>query len=272
MQVQHQSPGILVFQSALFQTTTTVIDTPDLVLVIDPNWLPEEIANIRNHVAKVRQGKPLYLLFTHSDYDHIIGYNAFPGATCIASRAFVQNPEKAAVLQQIRDFDDEYYIRRDYAIAYPLIDIEIEKDGQVLQVGDTEITFWLAPGHNPDGLFAFVKTGNFFIVGDYLSDVEFPYIYYSSVEYEKTILKADEIIKTYQPKYLIPGHGHVTDSTVEMHQRIVDSGDYILDLRKHLQQGTTFPLDQLLARYHFPKIMTKFHEGNIALMQKELGN
>ena len=32
--------SITVFQSALYKTTSAVIETKDLVLVTDPNWLP----------------------------------------------------------------------------------------------------------------------------------------------------------------------------------------------------------------------------------------
>ena len=254
----------------MFHTTATVIDTPDLVLVVDPTWLPEEIANIRYHVNSICGEKPIYLLFTHSDYDHIIGYNAFPEAFTIASRAFVENAAKEATLEQIRNFDDEYYIRRWYAIEYPEIDIVVEEDGQVFQVGDTKLTFWLAPGHNPDGIFTLVTPGNFLLAGDYLSDVEFPYIYHSSVQYEQSLEKVSKVLDQYKPEYLIPGHGHVTDENWEMHRRVEDSRDYILELRAHLINGTSYPLERLLLRYHFPKIMTKFHKENIALIRKEL--
>ncbi|GJM31978.1 MAG: hypothetical protein DHS20C18_09790 [Saprospiraceae bacterium] len=271
MQIQYQSPGICVFQSALFQTTSTVIDTPDLVLIIDPNWLPEEVENIRHYVYNICKGRPLYLLFTHSDYDHIIAYNAFPGARCIASEAFVNNPDPEATLQQIRDFDDEYYIRRDYAIDYPVIDVIVKEDEQIFQLGDTKLQFWLAPGHNPDGIFTLVEPGNFFIAGDYLSNVEFPYIYHSSTAYESSLEKADQIIMYQIPELLIPGHGQVTDNPLDMHQRVLESEIYIQELRKHLQAGTEFPVGDLWEKYYFPKIMTKFHEENVALVLRELG-
>jgi hydroxyacylglutathione hydrolase len=77
MTILHDSPQVRVFQSALFQTNTTVVTTDDMVLLVDPNWLPLEIAEIRQFVETQSGGKkPIYLLFTHSDYDHIIGYRA----------------------------------------------------------------------------------------------------------------------------------------------------------------------------------------------------
>lgn len=36
----YRDPNVTVFQSVLFQTNTTVVQTNDLVLVVDPGWLP----------------------------------------------------------------------------------------------------------------------------------------------------------------------------------------------------------------------------------------
>ena len=72
----YRDPNVTVFQSALFQTNTTVVQTNDLVLVVDPGWLPQEVNAIRQYVDEIRGFKPVFLLFTHSDYDHIMGYKA----------------------------------------------------------------------------------------------------------------------------------------------------------------------------------------------------
>jgi hydroxyacylglutathione hydrolase len=54
-----------------------------MVLIVDLNWLPNEVDDIRNYVDSVKGDRELYLLFTHGDFDHIIGYKAFPGAKII---------------------------------------------------------------------------------------------------------------------------------------------------------------------------------------------
>ena len=38
-----QKDGLTVFQSTLWKTTSSVIETNDLILVVDPTWLPNEI-------------------------------------------------------------------------------------------------------------------------------------------------------------------------------------------------------------------------------------
>lgn len=263
---------IHLFQSALFQTNAAIIETEDLLLVVDPNWLPAEVENIRRQVENIRRNRPVFLLFTHSDYDHIIACKAFENVTTIASAAFVQNKDKNKVLKQIRQFDDSYYIRRDYPILYPAIDYVVEKDGQTLQVGNTELIFYLAPGHNPDGIITYVQPGGYLVAGDYLCEVEFPYIYHSSTEYEATLDKFGLILQEKAISLLIPGHGTTTTDTDEIYQRLSTSRRYITDLRHHVLTGTDFDTVALLKQYQFPVIQRKFHVANIRLLQQELKN
>ena len=92
--IQFQNEFMTVFESALFQTTCTVVEAKEFVLVVDPNWLPHEIEEIKEHVARVQGEKELYLLFTHGDFDHVIGYHAFPGAKVIGSKGLKEHPNK----------------------------------------------------------------------------------------------------------------------------------------------------------------------------------
>lgn len=266
--IQYKNHQITVFQSALFCTTSTVIQTPDLILVVDPNWLAEEVEYIRRYVDKIKGNRPIFLLFTHSDYDHIIGWKAFPTAKVIASQAFVDSKDKEKNLEQIRVFDDEYYISRDYEIAYPTVDFPIEIEGQTLIFGQTILTFYSAKGHNADGIFTVVNN-DYWIAGDYYCEVEFPYIYHSSLEYEKTLAKTETILRKHQPKLLIPGHGTVATSSVEILKRKQDALNYIHELRDSIKTGKHFDLDNLWKYYKFPRIMKKFHLANVELMKKE---
>jgi len=268
--IQYKDPQVTVFESALFRTTSTLIETADLILLIDPNWLPEEIENIQMAVKKCAANKPFYLLFTHSDYDHIIGYQAFPDAQIIASQAFVDNTGKEKIVQQIKDWDDENYIKRTYPITYPQVDIVIKEDGQQMSIGETSLTFYHAAGHNIDGIFTIVEPLGIWIAGDYLSNIEFPYIYHSSIIYEETLAKTDTILTNHQINKLITGHGDIAFSETEILQRKADSHQYIHTLRNALQSNVPFNFDHLMQDYDFPKIMRQFHDGNVALIQKEL--
>ena len=182
----------------------------------------------------------------------------------------MENKDLHKILEQINQFDDEYYIERDYPVCYPKIDIIIRSDGQTLKFDRSALTFFLAPGHNPDGIFTLVQPGNVWIAGDYLSDVEFPYIYYSSKLYENTLKKGVDIMEKFSPSLLVPGHGNATADIDEMKKRIEESESYIRLLKKCVQNEVPFPFDQLMLKYRFPGIMKRFHEENVALIRKEL--
>ncbi|MEB3102558.1 MBL fold metallo-hydrolase [Ferviditalea candida] len=267
-----QNESVALFRSFLYMTVSAVIQTEDLVVVVDPTWLLHEVEEIRNHTDKILNGRPLYLLFTHSDYDHILGYKAFPGASVIASEAFQtkREQEKQAIVEQIKAFDDDYYIVRDYGIEYPEVDVLAKTDGDTYTVGGTRFVFYQAPGHNDDGMFIVIEPLGLLIAGDYFSDVEFPFIYYSSEQYEQSLLKLDGIIARHSLQMLIPGHGEFTRETAEMKRRQLESLRYIHEMRKYLAVGDQKRVDELISDCRFPRNQRKFHRNNQLLMEKEL--
>ncbi|MFZ0444427.1 MAG: MBL fold metallo-hydrolase [Bacillus sp. (in: firmicutes)] len=262
-----------IFCSALYETTSSVVVTDDCVIVVDPNWLPHEIEAIQRYVDGVKEDRPIYLLFTHSDYDHIIGYRAFPEAIVIASGAFNRKStsEKEKIIEEIKTFDDDYYISRNYDIIYPEVDHIIDGDGRSIKIGQTKLTFFQAQGHNDDGLFMIIEPIGVFFCGDYFSDIEFPFIYFSSYEYEKTILKLDDILSHFDIKLLVTGHGNPTSDTREMKKRQQDSLEYIVKMREYISSNDNEALIQLIKDYKFPRNMKKTHQNNTLLMEKELG-
>lgn len=263
--------SIALFQSDLYETNSLVVETSDYVLVADPCWLPREVEEIRQYVEGIRAGRKLLLLFTHSDFDHIIGYGAFPEAEVIASRAFADKStaEQESILEQIREFDDSYYLRRPYELTYPVVDHVMEADGQVMTFGDIILTGYSARGHNNDGMFTLIEPLGLFIAGDYLSDVEFPYIEDSSVSYEETLHKVELIIARNPITLMVPGHGETTSSLNEIRRRRDAGLNYIQNMRVAVASGEQEIIDQLIAGCAFPRNLAKFHQSNQLLFQNE---
>lgn len=266
--IQYRNNYVTIFESQLFKTTSTVIQTDDCVIVVDPTWLPNEVEKIRQYVNKVKKKRPVYLLFTHSDWDHILGYGAFPDATVIGSEQLSERNDKEQIIEQIQLFDSKYYLDRDYPIVYPNIDLVVREEEQVINIGNTSLTFYIANGHTDDGLFTIVEPYGIWIAGDYLSDVEFPYIYFSSDKYEETLAKTEFILKNHNVSLLIPGHGHVTESIEEIQKRKEVSLNYIKKLRNAIVNEHDSL--HLLENYSYIRGMKAFHEANINLIKGEL--
>ncbi len=268
MKIQYHKNDIIVFESALYRTTSTLIVFQKSILIIDPNWLPIEIDFISKFIAYNYPNHKEYLLFTHSDYDHIIGYGAFPNATVIASKFFESNPSKYAIIKQIIDFDEEYYIRRDYPISYPNVDIEIVNDGDVINIDGCELVFYHAHGHVSDGLFIIIPDRKCWIAGDYLSNIEIPFIDNDYQKYLTTIQKAAQLFDQYKDvDLLIVGHGDLAIDRVDIESRIS------LDI-KYLQSLTSsddIDFSSLIKQYSDNPNMVKAHEKNIGESSKSKG-
>ncbi|BDH61782.1 hypothetical protein MTP04_19120 [Lysinibacillus sp. PLM2] len=265
--IQYQNEDFTVFESQLYKTTSVVVKTNDCVIVVDPNLLPQEVQEIRQHVNKVRGSLPLYIIITHSDWDHVVGCGAFLDATVIGNH-LLNKVDKHQILEQIKDFDDKYYLDRFYPITFPQIDIPIMRERHVAKIGRTTITFYQAPGHTTDGVFIVIEPIGLFIAGDYLSDIEFPFIYENSYHYELTLQKVDNILTNHSIEYLVPGHGNISTSKEDILKRKDDALKYIQELRYCIK--TNSDSTYLINHYKYWREFTYSHEENILLIKKEL--
>ncbi len=267
--IQFEGTNYCVFESALYQTTSTVLKSEKAIIVIDPNWLPHEIKQIQHYIQKIKGDRKLILLFTHSDYDHIIGYKAFEADHVIASHLF-SLAKKDQILQEIIDFDDRFYIKRSYPIVFPKVDASIEKDKQGIDLGDIRLEFYLAPGHTKDGLITLVEDYNLLIVGDYLSAIEFPFIYDSFYAYLKTIHKIELLCEKFNIEQMIVGHGVMAKNKEEINRRIQQDLSYLYTIKEVVENGATFDINEYGKKYPFPNNIIPFHKDNLNLIRKEL--
>lgn len=270
MKIQYQDAQLIIFESAIYRTTTTLIIGQRYILLIDPNWLPIEIEYIQKVVEEKGRGKEQYLLFTHSDYDHVLGYNAFPHFTTIASKAFVEKKDKEQVLRDIRKFDEEYYIERTYPIAYPIIDKVIDDPVAKLSLQGDQYELYQAKGHTNDGLLTWNQSKGILVVGDYLSNIEFPFIYDSLANYIVTLQTLQQLIAAEAIQLLVTGHGDHTQDQLEMQRRVQRDLAYVDELEKSILNNHSFDLPKWLSKYPFPKGLEKCHLENVELVKKEL--
>lgn len=269
--MMYENEAVTLFKSSLYETISTVVQTEEMMLVVDPCWLPHEVEEIRQYVMERLAGRQLLLLFTHSDFDHIIGYDAFPGAQVMASGAFANktDAEKQVIIEKMLDFDDSYYITRPYEVRYPSVDWKMAEEGASLTFGNTHLVCYQAPGHNIDGIFTVVEPLGLLLVGDYFSNIEFPYIYVSSHQYEQSILKLESILDQHDIRMLVTGHGNYTTDKGEMMKRHKDSLNYIHTMREAVSRGDQTAIDEIIAGCPFPRNLKRYHSDNQTLFEKE---
>ena len=269
MKIQLETKHLVIFESALFRTTISLIIEQNHLILVDPNWFPIELQFIQDYISKIAPDKEKYLFFTHSDYDHIIGFNFFKGYKTIASRNFIQQKAKQDILEKIATIDDDNYTKRTYKVEFPSIDIVIEKAQSNLLIGPKEYQVGYILGHNDDSIYLLDPDRKILVAGDYLSNIEFPYLYHSYKEYIKSLEILSSLIETGRVETLIPGHGDYTTSRAGMKQRVEASFDYLNQLKDHCDGQQEFDFSKYVKRFDFPRVMKKFHEGNVGLFRKE---
>jgi len=265
LMIQFQNHTITVFQSTLYMTTSAIIQTNEAIIMTDPNWLPSEIQEIQDFINNIQGDKQLYIIYTHSDFDHIIGSGAFPEAKVIASKRFDDNSNKAESIQKVHQFDQKYYLHRSYSPVYPTVDIVVSEDGYTVELDSITMTFYQAPGHTDDGLFTVIEPYGLFLSGDYLSDVEFPFIFSSYKDYVNTMNKAEKILHNHAITTHIPGHGMTTQNQQEIQKRIDSSRYYLTQLPQDKGELENY----LRSEYSFFEGMKSIHTDNKEMICKE---
>lgn len=207
MRVLALGADAIVFVSSFWQTTCTAIRAGDEGFVIDSPVYPDELEALPNVLEQA--GFPVSgLLATHADWDHLLGRQAFPGASlgCAESSARRLLAEPGAAQRELREFDQEHYVegRRPLSLAA----VQTFPAPGRLELGtEREIEVHPADGHTPDGAAYLMAWLGVLVCGDYLSPVEIPWISAGcSLEgYRATLERLRPLVE--RTETIVPGHG-----------------------------------------------------------------
>jgi glyoxylase-like metal-dependent hydrolase (beta-lactamase superfamily II) len=199
------STTIDVRTSGIWQTTSTILAADGACLVVDPAYFPRELEELSALAA--RRGQVLAVVFTHGHWDHVIGWQSFPGtavwtspslADAIASRS----AHAAKNLADASEFDARWYVERPAPLDWPAAAVGL-REGQRIVQGGIAVESILLPGHSADGL-ALIVGERVLLPGDYLSPCEIPFV--EDVHaYRATLRRLLELLP--QIEEVIPGHG-----------------------------------------------------------------
>ncbi|MEP7269166.1 MAG: MBL fold metallo-hydrolase [Saprospiraceae bacterium] len=264
--MQILSDNIYMFQSGLWQLNSIHAHYIDTSIIWDPAYLPMELQKIANKVINPIWPKR-YLAFTHGDYDHIAGSPYFESFVTIGSQEMQARQNKSTVLKQIEGIDQEFYIERIYPLNFPDLEIcpLITNSPTVLHFGSIECHIFHAGGHTSDGLFYVLPQLGLWIAGDYLSDIEFPFVEDSIEEYLKTLNQAKHILENYDIEFMVPGHGRIACSKNEIYNRIESSHGYLEGLIKE----TVPDWRESWGSSPFEIFLDKMHRQNIGYVRSK---
>lgn len=220
-----------LFTSCLWQTTSAVVSTEQRLYLFDPAYFPHEVEAIANYVQSERNGRELVLVLTHGDWDHVVGVGKFPDATVIAHKQILTDGRIEGKLNKAKKFDGSYYVFRSYEVGIPKF-TKLVEDAQDWQ----EVFFLPVPGHTPDQMATLFREQKLLVVGDMLSNLEFPFID-DSRAYLESLEKIERLVLQGEVEEVIPGHGVPAKGREEILHRIARDRQYLLDARAVVFEG-----------------------------------
>jgi glyoxylase-like metal-dependent hydrolase (beta-lactamase superfamily II) len=247
------SPDALVVTSGFWQTNAVALRAGEEAVLIDSPYLPDELDALPSLLAGAGF-EPDGLLATHADFDHLLGRLAFPGMTLGLGQSSVERiqREPGAAQRDLRDYDAEFYVVRPAPLALGQVQ-GLPVPGRV-EIGGRELELHPAEGHTVDGMALFDRAGGVLVVGDYVSDVEIPWISESGslADYRATLARLAPLVE--EANTVVPGHGAPHDRETAL--RLLDEDVEYLDA---LERG-----EQSLPGGRDTKSQRKIHEENVS--------
>jgi glyoxylase-like metal-dependent hydrolase (beta-lactamase superfamily II) len=230
------SPDALVVTSAFWQTNAIALRSGEEAMLIDSPYLPDELDALPGVLAGAGF-EPDGLLATHADFDHLLGRIAYPGMTLGLCESSVERLHRSPGEAQraLRQYDDEFYVIRPTPLALGQVQ-GLPVPGSV-EIGDRELELHPAEGHTADGMAIFDRAQGLLMVGDYLSDVEIPWIHGSLADYRATLARLSPLIEA--ATTVVPGHGvpHDRETTLRILDEDVDYLDALERGERKLPEG-----------------------------------
>lgn len=200
----------VVVTSLIWQTNATALRSGGETLLIDSPYFPEELEALP---SLLRQAgfEPTALFATHADYDHLLGRHAFPELTLGVGDPTMERirtvPGEAQ--RELREEDARQYVTRRSPLA--LGNMQSLPVPGYLELGGQELELHPADGHTSDGTAILARFADLLVVGDYLSDVEIPWISNggSLADYQATLARLAPLVEA--AGTVVPGHGSPHD-------------------------------------------------------------
>lgn len=271
--------GISVRQSRVYWMNTVVLGSPEHTVIVDPGVLPSELDDLERQVPEIGAAA-ITLVFTHGDWDHVLGRPWWPKAATVAHARFaddvranrdriVREAEKSA------NTEAETW-KRPFTPFQP---DEAVAGLRFTRMGPWRLVFRDAFGHSPSMLTLHLPEQGVLIAADLLSDLEIPMIKDSWQAYRETLAELEPLARNGAIETIIPGHGAITRDPEEVIRRIERDLGYLEALEREVGAARTRGLSvedtqaALASMDYLGKdaayAMNDVHAKNVAVVHRE---
>ena len=267
--------GIRVRQSRLFQMNSLVLHEAEHAVLVDPGILPSEIDDIARVAAKAGAAETT-LLFTHADWDHVLGRAWWPQASSLAHDRFAAElaRKRDKILEEARAAAAGAGER--WERGFDAFRPRIEVSGlHFLKLGAWRLVLRDAPGHSASMLSVHLPEHRLLVAADMLSDIEIPTLQQSCDTYRRTLLELLTLVEHGAIETVVPGHGSIARGRQEIQGRLTRDVHYLDALergvRDAVQSGWTISEAQgRLGSLVDDDSMTEQHRDNVRITYEGL--
>lgn len=179
-----------------------LIQTATYWFLCDTHLGPQSMQTIKKYIAEQANNKAVIVFNSHSDWDHIWGNCAFPGALIIGHETCRKR------MREIGEFELES-LREQHRGNIELVPPNVTFSDRLL-FADEEIEFIYAPGHTVDSAVCFDRKDSVLYVGD-LVEQPIPYLDYHDLA---TYISTLEFIKDFPAKIKLSAHSGIVDNSL----------------------------------------------------------
>jgi hydroxyacylglutathione hydrolase len=237
--VERLGGEVLVFQSELWATNSVLIPAGDACLVCDPSIFPDEIESV---LAATREYEEVFVVVTHSDFDHVCGIPAFADARVLAGADTARAIDAGIARRGLDEAGREW----DASWDGPLRVDRVVSDDRSVRCGTLSVVAVPVPGHCENGSAFVILEQGLLLPGDYLSAVCFP-IVLSSVA--AALASCERLLRTldeFSISTVVPGHGPALDRSSA--QRIGrEDADYLRRLQAAASEAVRVGADEAVS-------------------------
>lgn len=227
--------GVRVATSRMMATNVTVLRAGREALVVDAPYFPDELAELPAFAG----ARDVRLFATHSHFDHLLARFAYPHATLIIGRSTAEALAAApdAPSRVLATEDARVYVTRDRPLLFGALRGVSVPDW--LDVGPHAAELVEAAGHAADGTALWAPWEGVLCCGDYLSDVEIPWLAPdgSRDAYRATLERLAPYVD--RARLVVPGHG--TPCSGEEARRRLEADLRYLDALGDADPGQPLP-------------------------------